>query len=103
MLSQGRCRSRGLKFVSVKRKERLHAIGDYLAVAANRRPATGHGRATSSSSSSQHTQDSVLDGTEPTPLFDVVALQELWVEEDYDYIRTRLEDAGVPHSRFFHR
>lgn len=52
-------------------------------------------------SSSASSQDSVLGSA--TALFDVVALQELWVEEDYNYIRTRLEDVGIRHSRFFHR
>lgn len=86
---------RGLWLVADKRQQRIHAIADWLAASSS----GGQGSRASYSSD---------PGTPPIPGdgvdgYDVVALQELWVREDFDLVAERAKEAGLVHSRFFYR
>ena len=35
--------------------------------------------------------------------YDLIALQELWTQEDFDVVKGRAKDAGLLYSRFFYR
>lgn len=66
----------GLKFISKDRTPRIAAIAEYLAT---------HAEPTS----------------EPGSGFDIVCLQECWVQKDFDTIKTACKDV-FPYSRYFH-
>lgn len=66
----------GLKFVSKDRTPRIAAIAEYIATHAD---ATSH----------------------PGTGFDVVCLQECWVQKDYETIKSRCHSV-FPYSRYFH-
>lgn len=34
--------------------------------------------------------------------YDIIALQELWVYSDYEYVRSKVAQI-TPHAKFFHR
>ncbi|KAK4050114.1 phospholipase C type enzyme [Microbotryomycetes sp. JL201] len=76
----------GLKYVAHKRRQRLLAIADWIA-------STGTSRSSTSSSSS---------GSSPSRRYDIIALQEVWVRQDFDVIAARAREAGLVHSRFFY-
>lgn len=66
----------GLKFISKDRTPRIAAIAEYLAT---------------------HAEPTAQPGTG----FDIVCLQECWVEKDFDTIKTACKDV-FPYSRYFH-
>ncbi|CCD22212.1 inositol phosphosphingolipid phospholipase NDAI_0A00540 [Naumovozyma dairenensis CBS 421] len=72
----------GLKYVSKHRKERLKAIADQIA------------RCSTALSISGITNDSNED-------YDIIALQEIWVKEDWEYIVKRCGDL-YPYHRIFY-
>lgn len=66
----------GLKFISKDRTPRIAAIAEYLAT---------------------HSEPTMKPGTG----FDIVCLQECWVQEDFDTIKGACKDV-FPYSRYFH-
>lgn len=66
----------GLKFISKDRTPRIAAIAEYLATHADPTAQAGTG-------------------------FDIVCLQECWVQKDFDTIKTACKDV-FPYSRYFH-
>lgn len=66
----------GLKFISKDRTPRIAAIAEYLAT---------------------HAEPTSVPGTG----FDIVCLQECWVQKDFDTIKTACKDV-FPYSRYFH-
>jgi hypothetical protein len=66
----------GLKFISKDRTPRIAAIAEYIATHAE---ATSH----------------------PGTGFDIVCLQECWVQKDFDTIKSRCQSV-FPYSRYFH-
>ncbi|KAM0788191.1 hypothetical protein ACM66B_001350 [Microbotryomycetes sp. NB124-2] len=81
----------GLKYVAHKRRQRLLAIAEWIASTAH-----SNNRRTSSSSSTQSSSSA------HSRQYDVIALQEVWVRQDFDVIAARAKEAGLVHSRFFY-
>ncbi|QLG70148.1 hypothetical protein HG535_0A00870 [Zygotorulaspora mrakii] len=79
----------GLKMVSKHRKARLRAIADELAGYSAAIPIPGY-------------ESLMINETpEQGKQYDVVALQEIWCKEDWDYIVSRCSQA-YPYSRIFY-
>ena len=71
----------GLKYVSKHRKQRLRAIADQIAQASRATPLPGN--------------------TLVQEEYDIIALQEVWVKEDWDYIVARCGHL-FPYHRIFY-
>jgi hypothetical protein len=89
---------RGLKYVSKNRSERVSYFGDLLA--------TGfRSLAGSSSPSNSFISTDGVDLNSPNgehvPLYDVVCLQEVWVEEDIRLLKRRAREGGLGYARWF--
>ncbi|GAA5890401.1 hypothetical protein JCM5296_002812 [Sporobolomyces johnsonii] len=80
----------GLWLVANKRRERLQAIADWIA----------HSASPSSSRASYHSDSS--DEQQQGDGYDVIALQELWVRDDFHLVAERAKEAGMKYSRFFY-
>lgn len=80
----------GLKWASKHRKQRLRAIADELAGVTCSVPLAGSDFLYSGSS-----------GEEPASGYDVVALQEIWCKEDWDYIAAKCSEV-FPYQRIFY-
>ncbi|GJN87507.1 hypothetical protein Rhopal_000456-T1 [Rhodotorula paludigena] len=89
-----RLRVLGLWLVADKRQQRIHAIADWLAASSS-----GAQGSRASYSSDPGTPPASGDGVDG---YDVVALQELWIREDFDLVAERAKEAGLVHSRFFY-
>lgn len=91
----------GLKYISKFRKERLTAIADRLA-----RSETSSSASTSALPSAATASVAAAAGSSPSssPLdvddYDIVALQEIWSKEDWDYL-DRVCAAKYPFRRWF--
>ncbi|CAR29007.1 hypothetical protein ZYGR_0W00350 [Zygosaccharomyces rouxii] len=79
----------GLKWLSTNRKERLRAIGDELSGRFTSVPIPGSDNIELGKRHSQFEQ------------YDVVALQEVWCQEDWDYIVMRCSE-NYPYHRIFY-
>lgn len=88
----------GLKYVSKFRKERLRAIADKLAGNSKAVALSGADRLKAGTANG-HSDDS-SDCIE-TDEYDVVALQEIWCQEDWDYIVDTCK-AAYPYYRLFY-
>ncbi|KAM0755896.1 hypothetical protein T439DRAFT_308331 [Meredithblackwellia eburnea MCA 4105] len=81
----------GLKFVSKYRRERIQAIATWIANSQS-----------ASSRSSYHSDQSDERAQSNSTGYDVVALQEIWVRDDFELIASRAKEAGLLYSRFFY-
>lgn len=109
----------GLKYVSKHRKERLRAIADKLADTSNNNGNNGNNNNSNFSSSSSKIiplhdcirntamggiieEDAYPEGEGLIDYdFDIIALQEIWCKEDWDYLLERCS-TKYPHSRLFY-
>jgi sphingomyelin phosphodiesterase 2 len=80
---------RGLKYVAKQRRVRLLAIADWIA-----KSAWSSSRDSSMSAESSGENDGVG--------YDVIALQEIWCQEDYEVVSGRAKEAGLLYSRYFY-
>ncbi|KAI5481596.1 hypothetical protein MNV49_002822 [Pseudohyphozyma bogoriensis] len=92
----------GLLFVADKRRQRCLAIADWIA-----QSASTHSRDSYHSDLSDEASASagLNMGSSSSPAhkgYDVIALQEIWVKEDFDVIALRAKEAGLKYSRFFY-
>ena len=115
--SDAQTTSRGLKFVSAKRTERIRAIADYICqpAAQGESPTSSTASrdgeslplsASNTSQSNDHQTGSRMhsEGTAGSR-WDIVCLQELWCSEDWDYVQARCKHSGsgLVHGRYFYR
>ncbi|GAA5936239.1 inositol phosphosphingolipid phospholipase [Sporobolomyces koalae] len=83
----------GLWIVANRRQERIHAIADWIAASAS---------PTSSSSRTSYHSASSTGSTQDVDGYDVIALQEIWVRQDFELVAERAKRAGLLHSKFFY-
>ncbi|KAH8926703.1 hypothetical protein BT69DRAFT_1238775 [Atractiella rhizophila] len=86
----------GLKYVSRQRRQRIHAIAEYIVSSSSANASSRPSHSTSSGSGSAAVIDEGDGG------YDLVALQELWCEEDWLTISTRAKSVGLKHGRWFY-
>ncbi|CAB4253308.1 similar to Saccharomyces cerevisiae YER019W ISC1 Mitochondrial membrane localized inositol phosphosphingolipid phospholipase C, hydrolyzes complex sphingolipids to produce ceramide [Maudiozyma barnettii] len=84
----------GLKFVSKHRKERLRAIADKLSGSKVGTPIEELNVLNTNENGEQDDEESIDD-------YDIVALQEIWCKEDWDYINLRCKER-FPYTRIFY-
>lgn len=84
--------ARGLKFVARDRRTRLLAIAEWLAHSST--PTVRR------SGTSYHSEEDLA--VESSVGYDIVALQEIWCQEDYRMLSSRAKDAGLIYSRYFY-
>lgn len=90
---------RGLKFVADKRRERMLGIADWIARSTSR---SAGSTSRNSYHSDEQDSDAELSNFQAAG-YDVIALQEIWVRDDFDLIASRAKEAGLHYSRFFDR
>ncbi|GAA5906204.1 inositol phosphosphingolipid phospholipase [Sporobolomyces salmoneus] len=81
----------GLWIVANKRRERIQAIAEWIS------NSSGSSRNSYHSDSSDLPNESEVGGG-----YDVIALQEIWVRNDFDLIAERAKRAGLIYSKFFY-